>query len=94
MMYHPADYTTNIKREVIEGEIVFVARVAELPDLEDYADTFQAAYELICETIELSQAAFIHQGLPFPAPKNYQGQDWRNFFQWMKTQSLQHSQAH
>lgn len=69
MMYHPADYTINIKREVVEGEIVFVARVAELPDLEDYAETFQAAYELICETIELSQAAFIHQSLPFPAPK-------------------------
>lgn len=88
MMYHPSDYTISIKREIIEGELVFVARVAELPDLEDYADSFQVAYELMCETIELSQAAFIYQGLPFPAPKNYQTQDWQDFFQFVNTNQL------
>lgn len=71
MTYHPADYTISIKREVIEGELVFVARVAELPDLEDYGSNYQEAYELICETIELSQAAFIQQGNIFPPPQKY-----------------------
>ena len=47
MMYHPADYTTNIKREVIEGEIVFVARVAELPDLDKSKEMFSI---VICAT--------------------------------------------
>lgn len=71
MMYHPADYTISIKREVIEGELVFVARVTELPDLEDYGSNYQEAYELICETIELSQAAFIQQGNVFPPPQKF-----------------------
>lgn len=67
----PADYTISIKREVIEGGLVFVARVAELPDLEDYGGDYREAYELICETIELSQAAFIQQGNVFPPPQKY-----------------------
>ncbi|EMH4919835.1 toxin-antitoxin system HicB family antitoxin [Serratia marcescens] len=63
------EYTISIRLESIEGERMYVARVEELPDVEEYADTYEFARELILDTIKTTQNIFERKGLTFPEPK-------------------------
>lgn len=61
-------YTISVRKELIEGEVFYVARVAELPDVEEYGDTFLEARELALETIDVSYELCIKENIPFPKP--------------------------
>lgn len=63
------EYTISIRLESIEGERLYVARVEELPDIEEYADTYDFARELVLDTIKTTQDIFGRKGLVMPAPK-------------------------
>ncbi|EOF4705866.1 toxin-antitoxin system HicB family antitoxin [Klebsiella oxytoca] len=65
------EYTISVRVEVIDGERLYVARVDELPDIEEYADTFEFARELALDTIQASQAFFHSNGIAFPEPKAF-----------------------
>ena len=67
--YTPEEYSILVRQEIIENESIFVARVLEFPDLVDYADSYNEAYLLICESIKFAQEIAIEQNQKTPAPK-------------------------
>ncbi|MCP6429224.1 hypothetical protein NL523_28315, partial [Klebsiella pneumoniae] len=67
-MYKAEEYTVSVRLETIEGENYFVGRVAELPDVEEYADTAEEAMVLALDTVRTTQRVFAEEGREFPAP--------------------------
>lgn len=68
-MIDPAAYTISIRRTIIDGYTCYEARVSELPDATEYAETYEEAYSLAIETIETTAAIFQEKGKTMPAPK-------------------------
>ncbi|MCX2442342.1 toxin-antitoxin system HicB family antitoxin [Citrobacter freundii] len=66
--HNAEEYTVSVRLETIEGEKYFVGRVAELPDVEEYADTAQQAFDLALDTVRTTQKVFAEEGREFPAP--------------------------
>ncbi|TAL72329.1 MAG: toxin-antitoxin system HicB family antitoxin [Rhodanobacter sp.] len=67
-MIDPHAYGIELQRRVIDGETVFEARVRELPDLTEYADTAEEAYALALDAIETTTTAFAEMGREMPVP--------------------------
>lgn len=67
-MTDAAAYNIVIRKGEFEGEICFEARVTEFPDIAEYADSYEEAYALAIDTIEVSAIALAEQGKPMPAP--------------------------
>ena len=68
---NPYNYSIIIRRvEDEEGGPCFEARIRELPDVAEYADSFHEAYELAIDAIETTAQALAEQGrkMPRPAP--------------------------
>lgn len=63
------EYTISVRRENIEGDTLYVARVEELPDVEEYADDYEFAKQLAIDTIKTAQKMFLAKGMAFPEPK-------------------------
>lgn len=66
--FDPEKYTISIQKIVEYGESLFVAKVAELPDLAEYGDSFEFVRELAINAIEASYELCSEQGIPFPSP--------------------------
>lgn len=67
-MMDPRAYSIEIRYGNYEGEACFQARVLELPDLYEYADSYEEAYCLAVESIEMTAEALAEQGKKMPAP--------------------------
>lgn len=67
---NPHDYSITVRRILAEEGPCFEARVRELPDVAEYADTYQEAYQLAVDTIETTAEALRERGrrMPDPAP--------------------------
>ena len=65
---NPREYNITIRQGIFEGEECFEARVKELPDLFEYADTYEEAYELALDAIETTAEEFDEKGRLMPAP--------------------------
>lgn len=65
---NPHSYNVTVRQVVLEGETLFEARVKELPDARDYAESATDAYDLAIDTIETSAATFEREGRTFPPP--------------------------
>lgn len=61
-------YTISIRRAEFDGEDCYEARVKELPDLAEYADSYTEAYELALDAIETTATLLEEQGRRMPAP--------------------------
>ena len=61
-------YNITIRRAEIEDEILFEARIKEFPDVIEYADSSEDAYELAIDTIETAYEYFKEIGDAMPAP--------------------------
>lgn len=68
MNFDPNAYNITVRRAEIEGEICFEARVRELPDVVEYADTAEEAYVLAVDTIGTTFEMLTEKGLAMPAP--------------------------
>ena len=64
----PYSYNITVRKGVFEGETLFEARVKELPDVREYAESAQDAYALAIDTIETAAAMFAEVGRSFPPP--------------------------
>jgi predicted HicB family RNase H-like nuclease len=77
MNIDPHAYNITVRRDIFEGETLFEARVKELPDLSEYGESFEEAYNLAIDTIETAASAFAEKGRKFPAAivpaDNYSG---------------------
>jgi predicted HicB family RNase H-like nuclease len=71
-MFSPDKFTISIRLENIEGENFYVARVKELPDVEDYGESYEEAHSLVVDTIVTAHAACEEQGISFPTPFNFE----------------------
>lgn len=65
-------YEISTKLVEIDGETYFEARVRELPDVREYADTRDAAVALAVDTIETTAEIFHKQGKQMPNPLNWE----------------------
>ncbi len=66
MNIDPHAYNITIRRDTFEGEVLFEARVKELPDVAEYGETYEEAYGLAMDTIETAAKAFAEQRRAFP----------------------------
>ena len=67
-MINPHDYSISVRRGEFEGEICFEARIKELPDITEYADSFEEAYALAIDSIETTMEIFAEKGRTLPKP--------------------------
>lgn len=63
------DYGIEVRRRTMDDEILFEARVRELPDVAEYAETFEEAYTLALDTIETTAEALSERGRAMPMPQ-------------------------
>lgn len=68
MMIDAAEYTITVRKGYFDGEECFEARITELPDVAEYADSFEEAYALAIDTIEVTAELFAEQGKRMPPP--------------------------
>ncbi|MFT4926830.1 MAG: putative HicB family RNase H-like nuclease [Phenylobacterium sp.] len=61
-------YSITVRKGVFEGETCFEARVAELPDVAEYADSYEEAYALAIDTVETTAEIMAEQGRCMPLP--------------------------
>lgn len=61
-------YNITVRKGIFDGETCFEARVAELPDVAEYGDTHEEAYELALDSIETTAEIFAEKGKQIPAP--------------------------
>jgi predicted HicB family RNase H-like nuclease len=67
-MFDPHAYAITVRKDEVDGEQLFRATIAELPDVEEYAPTYQEAYEFAIDAIETLQAMYEEEGRSFPTP--------------------------
>lgn len=61
-------YTISVRKEIVEGDMLYVARVTELQDIEEYADSRAEAYALAIDSIETAHELCLEKGIIFPEP--------------------------
>lgn len=61
-------YNINIRRGEFDGETLFEARVKELPDLVEYAESYEDAYALAVDAIETTAKVLAERGRNMPEP--------------------------
>jgi predicted HicB family RNase H-like nuclease len=61
-------YNITIRQIEVDGQELFEARVRELPDVVDFGETWQDAYELALDTIETTAAIMAERGRRMPEP--------------------------
>ena len=66
MTIDPHAYNIVIRRDIFEGEMLFEARIKELPDVAEYGETHAEAYDLAIDTIETTAMIFAEKGWTFP----------------------------
>lgn len=63
------NYGISIRKGVFSEEECYEARVREFPDLIEYADSWNEAYELAIDAIETTLEVFAEKGRNAPAPQ-------------------------
>lgn len=64
--FDPNSYTITIKRVTTDGERLFRAIVAELPDVGAYSETYEEAYNLTIDAIRSLHKIHMEKGWAFP----------------------------
>lgn len=68
-MTDPHAYNITIRKGDFEGDTLFEARVKELPDLTEYADSYDEAYQLAIDAIETTANVFLENKREMPQPQ-------------------------
>jgi predicted HicB family RNase H-like nuclease len=68
-MNKPSEYGIAVRLVRRDGEEIYEARVAELPDVVAFGSTYAEAYEIALESIEGLQEQFAEMGRAFPDPE-------------------------
>ena len=68
-MIDARSYSITIRKTVIDGESFFEATVGELPDLTEYGESYQEAYDLAIDAIETVAEMFASAGRVFPSSR-------------------------
>jgi predicted HicB family RNase H-like nuclease len=68
MKFDPESYTVTIRKEEDDGEILYVGRVAEFPNISAFEETFEEARALIIDAIQTLKKIAEEKGVDFPLP--------------------------
>ncbi len=68
MKFDPESYSIIIRKEEDDGEILYVGRAAEFPNISSYEETFEEAHNLVLEAIETLKKIADEAGADFPLP--------------------------
>lgn len=70
MKFDPEAYTITIRKEEVDGDTLYVGRVAEFPNISAFEDTFETARTLVVDAIQTLKkiADETHLEFPFPYP--------------------------
>lgn len=68
MKFDPESYSITIRKEAEDGEIFYVGRVAEFPNISVFEETFEAVYTLLIDAIQTLKKIADEQRVDFPAP--------------------------
>lgn len=74
-MIDPHSYGIEVRRRNLDGDVMFEARVRELPDIAEYADSYQEAYELAVDAVETTARLLGERGRSMPQPMG-PADDW------------------
>lgn len=70
MTFDPESYTITIRKEEHDGEVLYVARVAEFPNIITFEDTFDEARTMVLDAIttlkEIADKAQADFPIPYP----------------------------
>ena len=61
-------YNITVRKGNFDDEVFFEAKVRELPDIAEYADTNEEAYSLVIDSIETTARALKEEGKTMPSP--------------------------
>ena len=61
-------YNISVRQAKFDREVLFEARVAELPDVVEYAETHAEAYDLALDSIATTAKIFKKKGKAMPRP--------------------------
>lgn len=67
-MSNACAYNITVRRAVFDGDLLFEARVRELPDVAEYGDSYDEAYSLAVDAIETTADHFAQAGRAMPSP--------------------------
>lgn len=74
MKFDPESYTITIRKEEDDGEILYVGRVAEFPNISVFEETFEVARALVIDSIQtlkkIADETQVDFPLPYPAPSD------------------------
>lgn len=68
MKFDPYTYSITIRKEMVDDESYFVGRVAELPNIIAFEDTYEAARAIVIDAISSFKALADKEGEEFPSP--------------------------
>ncbi len=68
MIFDPDTYTMIIRKEKVDGDFLYVGRVAEFINITAYEDTYEEAREILLDAIQTLKTMADEAGAPFPAP--------------------------
>lgn len=63
------DYNITTRRVTVGGQNLFEARIQEVPDLLEFAETSSEAYDLAIDTIDTLAEVFAKDERKLPSPK-------------------------
>jgi predicted HicB family RNase H-like nuclease len=67
-MFDASLYNITVRKGNFDDEVCYEAKVKELPDVAEYADSYEEAYLLAIDTIETTAEALSEQGKTMPSP--------------------------
>ncbi len=67
-MIDPELCTISIRKEDIEGDLLSVGRVTELPDLKECGTSFEKAHGLVMDSLITAQKLLEEKGMNVPEP--------------------------
>ncbi len=68
MRIDASEYTITIQKVKIEDDVLFEATIKELPDIVEYAETHNEAYDLAIDTIDLTAEMLENDNIEMPKP--------------------------
>jgi predicted HicB family RNase H-like nuclease len=76
MIFDPESYTISIRKENHDGEILYVGRVAEFPNISSFEDSFEEARALVIDAIQTLKKIADETQTQFPAPYPIQSDEF------------------
>ncbi len=87
-MFDPEEYTISVRKERIDGDLFYVARVGEFPNLAAFEETPEEARAVILDAISALQEVAAEKSEELPAPSSMEQEAFSGRFTLRLPKSL------